>query len=95
MPSFLPNTSGVNVPISTSMTLWLYFLFFSFSCSLKIVAVCFPWLDRVRPGNCINCTYGRLYEAVLIMSRVVLSFVSLTYFETDHVLIMKVYSCVR
>ena len=44
--------------------------------------------------NCINCTYGRLYETVLIMSRVVVSFVSLKYFETDHVLIMKVYSCV-
>ena len=35
-------------------------------------------------------TYGRLYETVLIMSRVVVSFVSLKYFETDHVLIMKV-----
>ena len=28
------------------------------------------------------------------MSRVVVSFVSLKYFETDHVLTMKVYSCV-
>ena len=28
------------------------------------------------------------------MSRVVVSFVSLKYFESDHVLIMKVYSCV-
>ena len=47
MPPFVPNTSGVKVPISTSNTLWLYFLFFSFSsCSLKIVAVCLPWLDR-------------------------------------------------
>ena len=45
--------------------------------------------------NCINCPYGRLYETVLNMSRVVVSFVSLKYFETDHVLIMKVYSCVR
>ena len=44
--------------------------------------------------NCINCTYGRLYETVLIMSRVVVSFVSLKYFETDLVLIMKLYSCV-
>ena len=46
MPPFVPNTSGVKVPISTSITLWLYFLFFSFSCSLKIVAVCLPWMDR-------------------------------------------------
>ena len=46
MPPFVPNTSGVKVPISTSITLWLYFLFFSFSCSLKIVAVYLPWLDR-------------------------------------------------
>ena len=45
--------------------------------------------------NCINCTYGRLYETILNMSRVVVSFVSLKYFETYHVLIMKVYSCVR
>ena len=46
MPPFVPNTSGVKVTISTSITLWLYFLFFSFSCSLKIVAVCLPWFDR-------------------------------------------------
>ena len=39
--------------------------------------------------------HGRLYETVLNMSRVVVSFVSLKYFETDHVLIIKVYSCVR
>ena len=38
--------------------------------------------------NCINCTYGRLYETFLNMSRVVVSFVSLKYFETDHVLII-------
>ena len=44
--------------------------------------------------NCSNCTYSRLYETVLIMSCVAVSFVSLKYFETDHVLIMKVYSCV-
>ena len=44
--------------------------------------------------NCINYTFGRLYETVLIMSRVVVSFVSLKYFETAHVLIMKIYSCV-
>ena len=46
MPPFVPNTSGVKVPISISMTFWLNFLFFSFSCSLKIVAVCLLWMDR-------------------------------------------------
>ena len=46
MLPFVPDISGVKVPISTFITLWLYFLFFSFSCSLKIVAVYFPWLDR-------------------------------------------------
>ena len=46
MPPFVPNTSAVEVPISTSITLSLYFLFFSFSCSLKIIAVYLPWLDR-------------------------------------------------
>ena len=39
--------------------------------------------------NCINCTFGRSYETVLIMSRVVVSFVFLKYFETGHVLIMN------
>ena len=46
MPPFVPNTSGLKVPISTSITLWLYFLLFSFSCSLNIVFVYLPWLDR-------------------------------------------------
>ena len=46
MPLFVPNTSGVKVPICTSITLRLYFLFFSFSRSLKIVAVYLFWLDR-------------------------------------------------
>ena len=46
MPPVVPKTSGVKVPISTSITPWLYFLFFSFSCSLKIVDVYLPWLDR-------------------------------------------------
>ena len=45
--------------------------------------------------NCTYCTYGRLYETVLNMSCVVVSFVSLKYFKIDHALIMKVYSCVR
>ena len=48
----------------------------------------------MRLWNCINCTYGRLHETVLIMPRVVVSFVYLKYFETAHVVIRKVYSCV-
>ena len=46
MHPFVPNSSGIKVSISTSVTFWLYFLFFSFSCYLKIVAVWSPWLDR-------------------------------------------------
>ena len=44
-------------------------------------------------------TLGRIdrfpMKDVVVMSPVVVSFVSLKYFETDHVLIMKVYSCAR
>ena len=39
MPPFVPNTSGVKVPISTFITLWLYLLFFSFSCLLIIIII--------------------------------------------------------
>ena len=42
------------------MTLWLYFLFFSFSCSLKIVAVCFSWLDQEL--TCVTRTSKNRYS---------------------------------
>jgi len=65
MPPFVPNTSGVKVPISKSITPWMYFLFFSFSCSLKIVVVYLPWLDREL--TCVTPLLGCsvLYETVV------------------------------
>ena len=44
IPPFVPKTSGVKVPISTSNIRCWYFLFFSFSCSLNIVDVGLFWL---------------------------------------------------
>ena len=42
--SFLPKTRGIKDPISTSITLCWYSLFFFFSCSTKINSVDLFWL---------------------------------------------------
>ena len=44
IPPFLPKSRGIKDPISTSITLCWYFLFFSFSCSTKINSVDLFWL---------------------------------------------------
>ena len=61
---FVSKTRGVKVPISTSKTLYWYFLFFSISCSVKMVRVFLFWL--LQEFTCVTvrqkCSYSSCSE---------------------------------
>ena len=52
IPPFVPITRGVNDPCSTSRILWLYVLFFSSSCCLKMISV--VWSLWLRASTCVT-----------------------------------------